>query len=431
MSSLKPFLNENASPISRRFFAFVIDLLIILVLHILAFVVSTNIVAGTSYYKETQQKLVAEMKECYKITEESRIYEFIGEGDEKYTKTTSNEEMFLRWSYSHILKSFNTDNSVFIKYGITKLDIDEKIKEASYETDNIAYFFTGFVKDKNEEYKIVDLKEEPVEQYYYSFFKKHAFSYNGESLWIYDDVDNTIPILKGNFAYNLYYYLKIDQTYQEGLSCYNLLAKSYQNMWNEEVQLLVNCDGYKIHYSAYDGYYCTLSQIINVDCAICYACVFLLAYVLPIIIFKRHQSIGKKAEKVLAVDIEGYKAVPWQIVVRVICKFFGFFGFTVVSNFLSSGANSAWVYPLFYIGGFGVSFLTIDVVFLVLAFISFIISAFTPKKRNISDFLCHTYVIDIRGYMDHNEEAIEVNNTDKKEEPIEVQVIDSSTIRKS
>jgi len=435
-SSLKPYKDESPCSRLRRFVACIIDALIIVLVHGIIFGVSANIISQTDIYKPRQKVLETEMIECYKIQEEAHIYEYIGEGDKKYETPQSQETMFKTWAYQHILASFNNDSSKFIEEGITELKLPEGTIEATYDSDRIAYFYVNFCANKNDKYKVVDFGGLLPKPYYYSVLKKHSFTYNDEPLWNYDETNYTLPLLKGKFAVPLYKYLFVDESYQLGLSCYNLLVKSWQNIWNEEVKLLINCEGYKAHYDVYASKYGELSYIINAVSLISYVVAFLLAYVLPVILFKKHQTIGRTIQKMASVDVEGYPNLPWQIIVRSLLEFFGFFGFTIISNFINLGSNSAFVYPLFKIGNNGISMMAINFAFLVIALLSLIISCFTRRKSTVPDLCTNSYLIDLRYFIDHTHADIIINNIDDSKEKVsepdtlDVEIIDSSTIRK-
>jgi len=439
MNVLKPFENESPSPISRRFFAFFIDALLIVAAHFVLFLISGSITSNTSSYKQEETVLKSTRIRCLEIEEEAHIYEFEGSGEERFNSPIDSEELFKQWAYSHILKSYNSNQAYFVTQGINEFELGSDVVEASYQTDRLAYFFANFIEQKNSDYSIIDLGGKTAKEYYYSFFQQEAFYYsNGdqiEHLWIYDSLTYELPTLKDSFAANLYKYFKGDSSNQMNISTYNLLAKTYQNIFDKEVEILTNSKEFLNSYNAYYESYSTLAKYINISNICSYLVAFLATYVLPIIISENHVSLGKKIIKVQTVDIEGYPLVPYQLTLRTICKFFTFFGCTLASSFIVTGKNSSWVFPLFSIGNINVSILSLNILMLFAALASFVISNFVNKKRDISDLISHSYLIDMRYYTPHKEGNYLVEEVDKKEkdrtDPInEVEVVDSSTIKK-
>ena len=93
---LRKYKNITLVENIQRFKALVIDALILFVVSLILIILSMNIISNTNTFVECNNNLKSEMLICYKIEEEAKIYEFIGQDDEKYTNLRKQEEIYLR-----------------------------------------------------------------------------------------------------------------------------------------------------------------------------------------------------------------------------------------------------------------------------------------------------------------------------------------------
>ncbi len=397
---LRPYKDDVLATSSQRIFAFLVDGVIVMLISFLLMLLSMGIISNTKAYQSKIVPLNNAMIECYKIEEEARIYQFIGEGENKYNNHRPMEEIFKDYCLMHILLSYENDPKAFSD-NATTIKNENNLPLASYETDQLAYFYVKYAPLYNSyngtNNDVVDFKNYSPEAYFYRAYKDNAVDIE---MWIFDEENYTIPYLKSNFAFDLYKYLFVDQSYQAGLTRYNLLGTNFKNLWEVQVDQLINSSRFEENYQIYKENYASLSYIVDIGTFSSYLVAFCIGYLLPQFIFKDMQTFGKKIFKTKVVDTKGYKALPWQSIIRNILAFFLFYCTCIVSCFLSGGNNAGWMYPLFEIGGYGFSPFSFMVISVFAAMISLIVLVANKKKKAIHDLVSDTVVIDMNYHID-------------------------------
>lgn len=402
----------------RRGGAFLLDFLIFVIVSFLFILIGTSILNSTSFYSERIEILNSSMLECYKIEEEAKIYEFIGEGDEKYKHPRSQEEIFEEYCLRHILYSYNMDPEPFNKYNV-EIKNPNNLEPASYQNDNLAYFYVEYVPLHNENNNIVDYQGDDPKLFFYKQFKNNSVDL---SMWVFDEENYELPYLDGYFAIDLYKYLFENDDHQAGLTNYNLLAVSYQKLWEQEVEQLINSKNFNAHYQIYKENYATLSYIVDAVCFISYLLTFSLVWLLPQFIFKDGQTFGKRILNIRVIDKEGYPLMVRQKIIRNVISFFLLYGIMMVPCFLAGGLNSGWMYPLFEINGIGFSPFTFMAIFMIIDIVSFVIILGSRKKVGFDDMIADTICIDYRYHVDVIESKkiiIDENKKNKQKETID------------
>lgn len=393
------YSNVSTIPFLSRLIALIIDAAVVLILTIALSFASVSIFNNTSYYQSATQFMKNESQVCYQINEESHLITYNGEGDDHYSSQVPPNDVLKKTLYSHILLSYNTDPTYFHNMGVTALDIDPTIIPANDETDEIIYFYYHFVKEKNNEYSLLDLTDKSPEQYHYDLFRQYeAKDDNNNSMWVFDKIGD-FPILKGEFAYDTYIYLKGDNVKPEYEVVFKKLNNQYVYMWNHEYEITCNSPVFQTHYNAYQNKYRECAGNIDWLFVLSYVIAFAIGYILPIFIFKRFTSLGKKIESIYIASSNGEDPKKIQIISRALLKIFPFFGFATASFFFISFFNSSWTYTIFYIGSLPISLMVFNILFLIVAFISLIVIMINKERRSIADLLCRTRLIDYSEYQ--------------------------------
>ena len=399
-NKIKTCINDTPIPIIKRFKAIVIDSIIVLMVSLLLVVLSMKIISNTNSFKNYNQILETEMLECYRIEEEAKIYEFEGRDDSKYKTPRNQEEIFEDYCLRHILYSYSVDSKAFEQYNV-QISNPKKLEIASYENDNLAYFYVNYAakyNDYNEKINdIVDMEDDP-KLHYYKEYKKYAVKID---MWIFDENKYTLPYLDGYFAVDLYKYLFEDSSYQAGLTNYNYLATNYNNLWEVEVGQLVNSSRYKNHYDIYKEYYQKCSYIVDVAVVISYTITFLLAWIIPQLIFKGEKTIGKKIIGITVKKNDGYDLMTHEKILRNVFSYFNMASLLIFTCFLAGGINSGWMYPIIEISGIGISLFSILIILFVISIISFCISIINNKRKSVHDYIMGTICVDDKCITDY------------------------------
>ena len=392
---LRKYKNSTIVENVQRLKALFVDALILFVASLMLIILSMNIISQTDSFIRHNENLNAEMIQCYKIEEEAKIYEFVGEDDDKYFNLRKQEDIFEDYCLRHILYSYHKDPTAFINYNI-EIKNENNFEMASYDNDNLAYFYVNYCSMYNNyngtNNDIADM-DENAKLYFYKQYKKYAVK---SDMWVFDEVNYELPHLNGYYAVDLYKYLFEDNSYQTGLTNYNYLASNYNALWEIEVEQLVNSSRFKNHYNIYKENYEFCAGLVNIAVIVSYVISFGLTILLPQFIFKNGKTVGKKINKITVIDSDGYIMSNWQIILRNILLFFEMSGILIFACFLAGGNNAGWMYPFITINNIGISLFTILICLLFLATFSLIISIFTKKKKTLHDLLCKTHCIDDR-----------------------------------
>ncbi|MCI2068540.1 MAG: RDD family protein [Bacilli bacterium] len=431
---LKPYENEPPASGGKKFFAWLLDAALVCFLTLGLIVAGIAILDNNIGYQGQEAKVTLEMKNCYRIEEEAKIYEFTSNENGLYEHPREQEDIFKDWCLHHILLSYQKDPSVFDDHKTT-ISNPSNLAPADYTNDSLAFFYVNYVPNHNsyqgKENDIVDYQGSLAKPFYYSVMKGLS---PDVSMWVFDETSYDIPYLKSSFAYDLYKYLFSDSSYQAGLTAYNLLATAYQKIWKEEINQLIASSAFQVHYLAYKQAYKACSYGLDLVCLLAFVISYLLIYFLPQLFFKGGRSFGKKLLSLMIVDKDGYQLLNRQMLLRNFLQLFSFFGTTIVSVVLAGGLSSGWMFPLFEISGIGFSPLAFSIVSTVIGLISFIVSCFGAKKQSLSDLISSCYVIDLSYYVDKSRSAEiliqeeEDKKVKEKERENHGEILDSSTI---
>ncbi len=388
---LRPYKNEINSSASRRIEAHIIDALLLIVISFVLLISSHGILDIIPAYKGKINTLNQEIISCYEIEEEAKIYEFIDNENHQYKTPREQEDIFRDYCLRHILYSYSIDNSLFLTYGI-EIENPNNLEIASYESDPLAYFYVNYVPKYNENDNIVSFGKDDPKLFFYKELKNASVNIE---MWNFDEESLILPYLDADYAIELYKHLN-DKNYQAGVSNYNYLAVAFQNLWNKQVDELINSTRFKAHYDVYKKNYAECSYIIDYVTFGCYLLSFFLTIILPQLIFKDMKTIGKKLLKIKVVDKDGYELITKQKIFRNICSFVMFYGLMLFSTVLSGGLNSGIMYPFFEINGVGFSNFSLILICDIICFISLFFILINKRKRSLQDIICDTWAIDER-----------------------------------
>lgn len=413
------YRNEGPLPISRRLYSSLVDSLIMIVVSFCLLLLSASITSSTPYYKEQNEIINTRRNEIYALEEETKLFEFNknDDGTSNYNNIIDQNTIFKKYIYSHVLYSYNQykeewDNK-YVKesddpYSIQK---DYKVEPASFSNDYLGYFFVEYASKYNQDNNLFTLEKGET---YISHFKNVLRNNSKGSEWEYFEENDRLPCLKMDYAYTLYRYTFFDEGGQTGLNSYNYLISQYQGVYNEATSTLFQSSRYQAIYNEYKEAYGNCSKIVSLFSFISYIAAFLLAYLLPILIFKRGQTIGIFLFHGALVHKEGLEISKGQVLLRSIYSFFSFFPIMLFSCYLAGGLNSGWMYPLFSIGGSGISLFNITVISFIFPLANLIALIVNKQRRGLSELISKTMVIDTK-YFETAPEAVIVKKETKEE----------------
>jgi len=414
---LSKYSNVETTNGTRRFFSVLIDALLLILVMVLTSIGSHEILSNVSSYKSKMDHIEEERIALYKIEEEAKIYRFKNNEDQKYLEFMPLEDLFAEYALSHILLSYQTFPSVFETYHI-EVKNSLNVEVASYETDQLAYFYTQYVPKyndyNNKTNDILDFKGDDPKLYFIKQLKEKSPK---SEYWHIEENSLNLPVLKGEFAVDLYRYLFNEESeYQTGLTNYNYLAKGFQNIWSQQAEQLTQSTRFKEHYDVYKDYYASCSYTLDGVETLTYLVSFFLVMILPALFIKRQETIGKALMKVSVIGCDGYELTPAMRILRKVLEFFLFAPIIAISSYFSGGLNNGLYYPLFTIGRLGISYIHIVLIFGVIGLINLVMSGIKKDRRTITDLLTNARVIDLRLYSEpqvKEEEVVDVDELEK------------------
>ncbi len=385
LSKYSTYLTSNGT---RRFYAALINALLLIVVmfgsSVLCNLILSNIESYSAEMELTNQNRIA----CYKITEESKIYTFKDNDDGQYDNLVAMDKLFEEYALSHILLSYEKYPKIFDIYKI-QVENSLNVEVASYTSDQLAYFYTEYAT----KYDVVDFNGDDPRLY---FIKRIKDTSPKTDYWVFDERRLEMPVLKGEFAVDLYRYLfGGEEDYQTGLTNYNYLATGFNQLWQQQATELRNSERYGAVYEEYLEHYATCAYVLDVAHIIGYIISFAIVMLLPVLFTKRRETIGNILMKITTIRNDGCEMLISDKFLKLSIELFLFLPIVAISTFFSGGLYSGLYYPVIVIGEIGISFINICLFFLIFAFINVVMSG-VKEKRTITDLLSHTRVCDLR-----------------------------------
>ena len=405
---ISKYYKEGYLRSSRRIYAGLIDSILLIIASFIILISGMEILQNCiPQYKSKIDEINIQRVECYKIEEEAKLYEFNTNKDglSDYDSIIKQEDTFKKYCLSNITYSYNnnetTRDNYFKTFEVKPVDmkIDDKIiSEATFDNDYLGYFYSNYIKTHDFS-NILELNTDSFDGK--TYFKKVLKDNSIGTTWNYNESNDLLPVLNIEYSATLYGYLFYSLGGQEGLNSYNFLVKQYQNVWKVSSEFLFKSNEYSVHYNVYKNLYASCSADIVYLCLISYLIGFLLAIVLPTLLFKNGRTLGLFIFKGAIIDKDGLEVSKTQIFLRLLIQFFTFFGTMVFTCFMGGGLNTGWMYPLINIGSIGISFFHITTFSLLIPIVNLFLMVIRKNKTSLVELASRTLVIDTK-YFENN-----------------------------
>lgn len=397
-------LLKRASPAKpgKRFASLCIDFVIVFICTILLFSLGEKIVESTSQYKDSYKTYQREIEFYNDLIVDTHL---VKEGDKR-------EEYYDYFSY---VASENIYRAINLNYETKNHDdypdyiISDKIKEygiASKENDNIAYFYLEYVPNNNED--IHSKYGEYSDQKYLKELYREYFNENF-SLMFYDS-DDSIPVLKTDVAYSIWYYIECGEKsdanstlVENGAAYYQTFQNAYANMLEDaETKLYNSKPYYSTHYIKYEESVYQCAKMMNVTLLICVICSSLIFVMIPKFIFSDEVTFGRKIMGLGVINFNGTKTKKSICFLKsIIASIFFYISAIMISL-------QSLLYPISISNNFKFIYLVLFLV--VLLILNGCVCLFTHHKRTLLDIIFKTKVVDLKhideGDYDEKEEAM-------------------------
>lgn len=409
-------LFQRASPAKpgRKFLSFLIDALILFITSYLIFLGGYNIVESTDSFKKSEQIVKTEIKYYNNLVEETHLVSFTNEvrnendifaldnisklliySDETYNWFEKGVEHFI---YRNDQKIPVTDikDAVFKMNTFGNNETRTEYVASSYESDDIAYFYTNYVKNNNENNNFFDVGLMTYETYYQEKFQKTM----GSDFSIYfEKMNKGFPFaLKMEKAINIYnyYFLNSDST-GYGKESFVRLNTLYSNLQMDAEKLLLDSKEYhNNHFVVYQEHLNAMGNMYCLAMVLSIAIAYILVFVPSTLIFKNGVTIGKLCLGLGIIEKDGTNIKPLKLTFRMFVEVIGFIGLSILIPILPpfAGSYSVLYTTLFNIGNFSVNLMIIDFTLIILSAINGCFALLTHYKTSLLDIITKELVVD-------------------------------------
>lgn len=423
---------QNYSLPSRRFLvslfdAFLVTLSTFLLLLLTMNVILPNISSYQSKVDDVEKYRIAMVQ----ISEEAGISTYSNNEDGKYENPDSIDVMFKKYAAQHILRSY--EEEPFKWELIPELNGYQK---ADFTNDQFSIFYVDYVNKYNhyeeKENDVVDLGGLSNKAYLQRLLKNKDSSYLA---WV-DEAYLGHPVneedflfLKAGFAQNVYLYEFKGERTELIASSRTYLYNMFKAIWNTASEELTNSTRFEQTYELYKDNYVYCTHIASLVTVLVYIICFLLAFVLPALIFKsRRGTFGYRIFSLAAIDFEKNNLAWWQILVRSLILFVSNLPTLLIASFLSGGLSSSLMFPLW---NNGPSLLQILIVTAVIPLVDMFMVSLSHHRRSIAEWASHSVVVDTRKDMvivQEDKPKEDYTHSDVNMVVTDLPYIDSSTI---
>lgn len=322
---------RNAYPVKpgKRFISFFIDFLI---LSLVAYLLSLGflpLMKNSSSYQAAENKVQEEIRYYNNYISDTHLVSFVD--DEKTTRKDKDVMVFENLCKAIYLsyKTFDEGNEhpQFSDY-VIKADSDlAKYGVASFENDDLSYFYTVYVP--TEQKLLINYQGSSPSLYVYYLYKNSSMS----SLFTFGET-TSLPVFPSHIAYSLFVYLTQEKSevnqnvYNAGEGYYSTFYNGYSSLLSSAESLCIKAEPYySEHYLAYRDAISSQGKIMNLALIISIVISCLLSILLPKLIFRHDQTIGRKILSLYASDKEG-ESPRWYY--TLLSSFLGIFGYLPV-----------------------------------------------------------------------------------------------------
>lgn len=417
------FLRASPAKTGTKFLSYLVDAFILFLTSYLIFLGGYNIYQSTNLYQETDKTFKEEISYYETMIKETHLVSFTenvrNENDvfalDNISKMLIYSDEKYNWyenGVEHAIikngKKYKADTLVDAIYKMNSYGDNETRTEyvaSSYESDDIAYFYTNYAKNHNENDDLFPIGNLTYEEYYQNQFEKYIAS--DLSIYFNKLDDGSFPyVLKMDKAINLfnYYFLENDPA-GIGKQGFSRLTTLYSNLQQEAEKTVLNGKIYlNEHYSVYQN---ALNTIGNSYCLIMVLSIlisYLLVIVVPMLIFKNGVTIGKKCLGLGIIEQSKDEIIPWKLAIRCVLGLIGYLGFSLLIPILPpfAGSYTALYSILFKIGNFDVNLMTIDLIIMGISIINGVLSFITHYKTSLIDLMLKENVVD-KNHLDEGD----------------------------
>ena len=378
---------------SKRFVCCVIDLVLVALVAELIFMGLFLITKNTDAYRDATSAISDEIEYYESLTEKTHIVEYV-DGERVTTDVIVLKNLCRAICLSY--EVFGNDQQPEFSFGA-----DHDVMKGgvhSVENDNVAYFYTVYLKSDPS----IDVK---VEGDIFEIYKK-AFGKDATFMFSFNREISEIPVLNTQVAYYLFHYLFIDTADsigQTGKTYYESYYNCYSYMLEEAETLILQSEPYySTHYLDYREAYCAEARYTNIALIISIILASFIVLLIPRYIFGDGKTVGYKLLGLGVVRTDG-EAGKWYV--PLLKTTLASAGFIPVAFILYLFPPFGGGYEAMFVPTTVESKISFALVILIITVAGGIANAFgffTAKRQTLSNLIFNDVVVDVH-YLDDGE----------------------------
>ncbi len=392
-SNIETLKRSSPAKLSKRFVCWAIDFILVALVAGVIFSVLFQIVQNTSAYKAAEDTVNNEIAYYERLTEDTHIVEYVdGVRVTSDVIVLKNVSRAICLSYEVFGNNQQPDFTFDSTHDVMKNGVH------SVENDNIAYFYTQYLKSNPD----VDIEAsgDLFEIY------KGAFGDDATFMFTFNAELSEMPVLNTQVAYYLFYYLFInssDSIGQTGATYYRSYFNAYSNMLEEAEMLVLKSEPYfSTHYKDYKESYCSEARYTNITLIVSIFIACFIVLLVPKYLFKDEKTIGYKLFGLGVIRIDGEANAPYVPLIKTVISCIGFIPVAFILYLFPpfNGGYEAMFVPAST--DFSISLAIVILAVIILGGIINAFSLFTNRRQNLINLIFNDIVVDVH-YVDEGE----------------------------
>ncbi len=281
-------------------------------------------------------------------------------------------------NYSEIYKE-DLDNVGYL----TKKDFFKDVKENDYINNDLAYFMTTYIIDKNDKdnNKILDVIDNDYKKYFIDTFMD--ISNSGSKFFTFDGDYNTLPRLNVNTCRYLFQYNVMKSNYSTLRNVDNEFSNYFTKLYKTAGEYLLNYKEYNESFYTYERLYNTKSNNLLGLIFLSYMISISISELLIPLFNKKSRTIGEYIFRLSRLN-EDKSFRKITILKNYLLAFIKHFYLLFFIIFIEGSLNLL-TFKFLILGNLTISFLHIISLFIILSSISLILKLSSKTQRSLGE----------------------------------------------
>ena len=380
--------------IFRKIGAYFLDVLYVLILTIALNYAGIAIVKATPFYNENSILVNQNADELYSLESEARLIDLYDFTEVKQDEPISQEDQYQKYLYRLLLRSDEISGNALL--GENKFEyIPKNTFTLCVDNDYFAYYYVKFIPE-NPNKGLPEINIDSLD-----YFNENVLKNINENYFSFDE--NNYYYLNFDYAKDLYSYLFIDKSNQNGETVYNSLYDFFNETINDSLTTFMNYVPFK---EKYDEYRINYQKLVGVSVGtnvVSYSISFLVLLILvPIIDKKNRRTLGNFSSKIAPFDYEDKKLSLPKVLLKNLLFFVDTYWINLIVSFFTIG-NAGNNFVLFNIGNFEFINFYLMLISMVILLINIVSGIANKDKRLLDELMSGTIYLSYKNVRDFSD----------------------------